>query len=678
MKKLLSIILASLFILTLSPVFTADDTGIVSLAVNPYGGEETAPETISWFVSGGGYFLFLPAGTDLTAAKVYVTAAGDVELDGAAVVSGGDAAAFTEGTHTLTCGEQTLPLTVCCSAGLPAVFIETQSGSLDYIHADKAHKEPGSIRIYEDGGLTLDKELKQIKGRGNATWNYPKKPYNIKFDKKTSLFGMPKAKKWTLLAGYSFDNSMLKNAFALDLGRTIGLAETSEYRHIDLYVNGSYLGVYLICESVEVGDNRVEITDLDKANEDANPDIEDLGELPLCGVRSGYQPGSAKWVDIPVSPGDISGGYLLEMDYLYRYHAEPSGFVSSVGAPMVIGSPEYASEAEVAYISGFWNEAEAALYSPTGYNAYGKHYTEYFDMPSLVRCYIAEELTKDVDSGITSFYFYKKAGEDKFYAGPLWDFDHALGSHTQIGNKLTVYEPDTWYANQLHRNSIDTSCANFPTFFAQCYRFSDFRAAVSEQWTTSVSAQVLNVSLPALAEKRDLIASSAVMDHLRWNTYGSVDPAVVRGRYMDDANALISFISARRPMLDKGFASDGAAVAYDGNGAGGANPYDATIYSAGDVAVALPDSTFSFPDKIFAGWNTKADGTGITYQPGDPIVLEAGLTTLYALWETPSEPEPETEPEPEPDPARPAFIQKIVAFFERIIGFFRRLFGIAG
>ena len=80
---------------------------------------------------------------------------------------------------------------------------------------------------------------------------------------------------------------------------------------------------------------------------------------------------------------------------------------------------------------------------------------------------------------------------------------------------------------------------------------------------------------------------------------------------------------------------------------------------AGDAYIAAPAG------KTFGGWNTKADGSGTTYQPGDAIPLNAKTTTLYAVWKT--------------DPGAQArnFWQKIVDFFHRIGDFFRRLFNIA-
>ena len=87
-----------------------------------------------------------------------------------------------------------------------------------------------------------------------------------------------------------------------------------------------------------------------------------------------------KWINIPNDPVDITGGYLLELEFASRYNDEISGFVSNHGQWVVVKSPEYASEAEVRYIAGLYNEAEEALYSETGYNSIGKHYTDYFEL----------------------------------------------------------------------------------------------------------------------------------------------------------------------------------------------------------------------------------------------------------------------------------------------------------
>lgn len=75
-----------------------------------------------------------------------------------------------------------------------------------------------------------------MKGRGNSTWGYPKKPYNIKLGSKAKLFGMEKAKNWCLIANY-IDLSLMRNQIAYNLGADIGMNMSPDCRNIDLYVN---------------------------------------------------------------------------------------------------------------------------------------------------------------------------------------------------------------------------------------------------------------------------------------------------------------------------------------------------------------------------------------------------------------------------------------------------------
>ena len=54
-------------------------------------------------------------------------------------------------------------------------------------------------------------------------------------------------------------------------------------------------------------------------------------------------------------------------------------------------------------------------------------------------------------------------------------------------------------------------------------------------------------------------------------------------------------------------------------------------YEKDDYTATVPECGFSRPGFAFVGWNTRANGRGDSYQPGDPITLTASLT-LYAQW----------------------------------------------
>ena len=100
----------------------------------------------------------------------------------------------------------------------------------------------------------------RIKGRGNATWGYEKKPYKIKFDEKQSLLGYPANKEWVLLAEYS-DKSLMRTAYKCELAQTVGMPYPIHYHHVELYLNDVYLGIYVLTDQVEKKTDRVDIED---------------------------------------------------------------------------------------------------------------------------------------------------------------------------------------------------------------------------------------------------------------------------------------------------------------------------------------------------------------------------------------------------------------------------------
>ena len=635
MKKLIPLFLAILCLsLALWSAQAADSAGLSALKVNPYGGAETDMETVCWYSSGSGYFLFLPADTELEAARVYLTAEEPVTLDGSPLRSGDSAAALTPGSHALSCGGQSYALTVCRSETLPAVYIRTESGSLDYIHADKENKEPGLIRVYEDGVLTLDKDLKQIKGRGNSTWYYRKKPYNIKFDKKTALLGMDKAKKWTLLANY-IDLSLLHNACAFELGAEFGQPYTSQYRWVDLYINGDYLGNYLVCESVEVGDNRVEIPDLEDANEDANPDL-DIESLPRGGsgpdnsVQGAEVKGSRKWVEIPQEPAELSGGYLLEYEMRGRYDMECSGFVTPEGQPVVIKSPEYASRGEVNYIADLMDAASEALHSPTGYNAAGRHYSAYFDVDSLALTYILNELAMNYDAGFSSLFAYKSSGDDKIHFGPVWDMDNAFGS-PYVLNGVSLLDTEIWFANQLGRHAL-------PSVLATANRHAEFRALVREKWAALRSSGALDAVVARIEDSVPALRASAVMNGLRWNRYKTLSPQEAEAAWRKNVSVCTGFLKNRIAALDKGFAPDSAYLYFAVDGASEGQWATPCLICRVGESLSLCDvrqhGTLQPPEGLqFYCWSTEPNGGGQWYLPGERLTLTKEETVLYAVWQ---------------------------------------------
>lgn len=129
-------------------------------------------------------------------------------------------------------------ITFMKSDNIPAVFIETESGNMEYIDENKYNEEKGYISIVkENGNVEYAGNLDRISGRGNTSWEYNKKPYVIKLKNAEALLGMDAGKKWYLLPVWREGNRM-NTKVVMDIASELGLSYTPECTWIDLYLNG--------------------------------------------------------------------------------------------------------------------------------------------------------------------------------------------------------------------------------------------------------------------------------------------------------------------------------------------------------------------------------------------------------------------------------------------------------
>ena len=322
---------------------------------------------------------------------------------------------------------------------LPSIHIETTLGR-DTITKNNGKDTLTQITIINKDGsyeYSDDTKTSEIKVRGNATKAYAKKPFQIKLTEKTDLYGMGASKTWILLANYD-DQSLIRNNIMYKIAEIFGMHFT-EFRNVDLYLDGQYYGVYLLCEKVSISSSRIDILELEKLNDELNSSYQQSAVKVSTGIPNtiiteySYIPGV-------VNPSDITGGYLIELDNNY-WQSELCYFVTSNGSHYVVKSPEYASKEQVEYIATIFGEMEEAIMSGTGYNRLGKHYSEYIEVDSLVYAYIIAEFSRNYDAGSSSMYFYKdvdKNGEyTKIVKGPLWDCDNTLGNIHKNGASNT-------------------------------------------------------------------------------------------------------------------------------------------------------------------------------------------------------------------------------------------------
>ena len=453
------------------------------------------------------YCLYLPYGCDRDHLVVEFSEAwffvNDVPL-----TSGAATDAFREdGVCQISTPDGTYPLRVVSSDWLPSVFITTESGNLSHIHADKANRESGSISIVSQGTLSVESaDVRFIKGRGNSSWqSNEKKSYNFKLTEKRALLGMSKAKKWVLTSN-NMDATLMRNAMAYSLAHATKIPNTVDYRWIDLYLNGSYRGTYMLCEKIEVGKQRVNIHDLDDANEACNQNYD---EMKTASENAGCSK-TKKWIAFPTEPDDISGGYLLEYDYREEFETHAGAFITFAGTCMVLHSPEYPTQSEIEYVSGLYYEFEEALFSDSGVNKKGRSFLDYIDVDSFVDGVLLYELTQDQDHGYSSWYIFLPDESDRFVMGPVWDFDQAFENPTT--------QPA--YASSLAKRAcglIRRSSKAEPYSFVEllCSHDSFVEKMISRfpGFLKAAKACRSEVIIPQL----DLIKTSASLDQMRWH-----------------------------------------------------------------------------------------------------------------------------------------------------------------
>ena len=244
-----------------------------------------------------------------------------------------------------------------------------------------------------------------IKVHGSSTAGDPKYSLalearnQLEEDRQVSPLGLPQAADWVLSAPYYYDRTLLHNAFAYDLERSLA-GHGVRTRQVEVYLNtdggpvsqADYYGVYTFCEKVEIGEDRVNIHKL-SSNDNAPP--------------------------------AISGGYLLKID-----RADPGdlGFTTIGGRTYYFVDPK---EAEISlpqrqwiagYLSNFWTALNAVNFRDP-VNGYAK----YLDLPSSVDYHILNVGLKNVDALRLSTYFSKERGGTLKF-GPSWDFDRAMDS----------------------------------------------------------------------------------------------------------------------------------------------------------------------------------------------------------------------------------------------------------
>jgi len=525
--RFLSLLLAVLLSLSVFPypAHAASPEDAVPLLTYSAAAHADHPAHAATQMVDGMLCLFLPSSADLHALVLdFAGGQCNVSANGRTVtVNKGEAFDFralfldapADGRYMadFTVGGTSHRVCVMQSANLRSLYITSADPAKDHAFVDAAKsnkaKDNPIVFLDADGRCIYQGTMKEIKGRGNSTWGYAKKPYQFKLKEKADMLELgadEAAKTWILLANYA-DGSMVRNALTNDLAAALGIRYANHSTFVDLYYDGAYCGTYQLSEKTEIGDGRIGIRDLEKEIEAVNGeaiDFDDLPTTPAANVHGGLM----QVVEGIALPEDFSGGYLLEMDYESRAMEEKSWFRSNRGQYVVCKAPEYLPAAAMTYVSDLYQAFEDAVYNGGIHPTTGKDYTEYIDLPSLAKMYLLLAFSQNGDAFRSSTYFYIPENEQKIYGGPVWDFDTAYGLYTV--NKVSGFIPA--------RSAL----------VQKLLQIESFREAVAAEWNGVLqpiiedtvlhpSAQYASGGISSLSRYGAKLAASRNMDALRWN-----------------------------------------------------------------------------------------------------------------------------------------------------------------
>ena len=349
------------------------------------------------------------------------------------------------------------------------------------IHASESIKDEESecsVTIINDGKIEINENaLIKLRGR-SSNFASQKKSYRIKFDSKRKILNFKgKDKKWSLIANH-FDRSFLRNALAFKISELMQLKYTPRCQPVDLILNGNYQGNYYVCDKIEVGKNRVNI---------------------------------AKMESTDISEPNITGGYLLQIGgssggfgRLGRGNTQTNSFKTTKG---ITGSIEYPKKDEITpeqktYISEKLNEFEDEIYNGI---------LDSIDLESYSKYFLVEEFCGDPDNVFSSFYFTKERNDDKFYFGPVWDFDLAFDNDKRLNPTSEKPQFCLYYGD---------SAGTTREFIKALIGNKNVMKYIKDTWD-KLCDTVLNETIlqDFIDEKSEYIEESVKLNILKWDNY---------------------------------------------------------------------------------------------------------------------------------------------------------------
>lgn len=441
----------------------------------------------------------------------------------------------------MTCGEQTKTYTAKLSqltdTGLPVVYVRTPSeitSKDDWTPASDEVSDEEFCQLYIDAdgrnswdGVAFEdfEEFNcQVKGRGNTTWGWPKKPYAIKLAKKKEVLGMAKHKRWVLLANI-IDKSMIRNSVAFMIAKACYNDGTGAQQGwnpsghcVELVLNGKHLGNYLLCEQIKIDGNRIDIAESDTPTTSTS----DQGYLLEIDRYWGNDATEQLYWTSYRKSTSYAQSYNSNYSYMYGTNYYDGGVQVSYGNyKMKFGlkGPDDGdlgengagkNTAAYQFIYNKVNDTEKWIFNTMTTSTSLDEIAKYIHVDSYIDYWLTFEVAMNQEpNNPGSVYMYYDPSDGLLHAGPIWDFDY--GTYMYDYNDCGLY-----YNKSSHfilANSI---------WYCRLLQNTAFQNRVSERW--AIIKPLLETMVEQIPTLKSYLATSATYNWSMWTTSGAGDP----------------------------------------------------------------------------------------------------------------------------------------------------------
>lgn len=432
------------------------------------------------------------------------------------------------------------------SSNLPLLVINTNKVEINDVAKIQATMKLisngiGKVNKPTDPGNNYDGYI-GIEVRGASSSTNPQRPFGIETrdisgkNQDVSLLGMPKENDWILLANYN-DKTFMRNVLAYSLFEKMG-HYAPRTRMVEVILNNSYQGIYILTEKIKRDKGRVNI---------------------------------AKLTSTDVSGDAITGGYIFKIDYYNEWDSWISNYAPfnhpEKAVTYVYADPSYDELVleQKDYLKETVNSFEKMLAS-RDFADKTNGYASWIDVKSFIDYFIVNEVSRNVDGFKKSFFFYKDKSSNggKINAGPVWDFDWAWKNIYDC----TIFQATDGSGWSHKINDCPDPWPNSNDWMVKLLQDPDFANVLNKRYfelrNSYLSSSYLNSFIDSV---QNMVGEAQVRHYKKWNilsvSVGAPEVGSQSATYAGQVSQFRWWIQTRLNWLDANMLGESTTASAD-------------------------------------------------------------------------------------------------------------------